>query len=233
MSDNLGFASNATAGAVSEATAALTYLPTDIVTQRLQVHSSINFHRSNVNSSASKICKHIYTTEGIRGFYRGFGPYILVYGPGSAVWWASYEACKTVIFRSYRWAGLQVSDAGSYHKGGALKILAHLVSGGFAGAAGYIAVNPLEVAKTRLQLLELRERTDKRALSSGYWKLLKDVYYKEGIAGLYKGIKPRLLIRVPVSSVAFIGYEYLKEFSMKDGNSVKSNDSGDHNNRYL
>ncbi|PJF19640.1 Mitochondrial substrate/solute carrier domain-containing protein [Paramicrosporidium saccamoebae] len=207
--------SNATAGVVSEATAALTYLPTDIVTQRLQVQSAMSSHHSAINSSGSRICSHIYQTEGVKGFYRGFGPYILVYGPGSAVWWASYEACKSVIFKAYRWAGFHVSDAGSYHQGGSLKIMAHLVSGGFAGAAGYVAVNPLEVAKTRLQLLEVNERTDKRALSSGYWKLLREVFVKEGIAGLYKGLKPRLLIRVPVSSVAFIGYEYMKESSMK------------------
>lgn len=211
----VGLLSNAIAGLTAETVSAFGYLPTDIITQRLQVHSKLNTPKSDFNSSASRITRHIYSSEGIRGFYRGFWPYILTYGPGSAVWWSSYEATKALVHKFYKFADLQSTNNGEFQSSGPLKILNHLVSGGIAGAAGYLAINPLEVAKTRLQLLEIRERADNRALRQGYFKLLQHVYQHEGIRGLYKGIKPRLLIRVPVSSVAFVGYEYLKESSRK------------------
>lgn len=207
--------SNGLAGLLAECVSAFSYLPTDIVTQRLQVYQRTNPNVSLVNATTTNIIKHVYSTEGVRGFFRGFGPYIMVYGPSSAVWWAGYEASKAAIFKLYRVAGLEVSEAGDFEQGTAWKVLGHFLSGALAGAAGFIAVNPLEVAKTRLQLLELDNSKEKRALRNGYLNLLHGVYKNEGFSGLYKGIKPRLIIRVPVSAVAFVGYEYLKEASIR------------------
>lgn len=205
---------NAAAGFVAEAVASFSYLPTDIITQRLQVDA-----RKKSNNTpkldAFTIAKRIYHSEGILGFYRGFWPYLFVQGPMSATWWASYEITKSAMFFSYRLADIHDADKLGYTENGGWKILAHFISGASAGAISYIAVNPLEVAKTRYQLLEIGKGRGRSALKDGYLTLLKQVYRNEGITGLYKGIKPRLFIRTPVSALAFIGYEYLKESSVK------------------
>lgn len=213
--NTVGFLSNAAAGGIAEAVSAFSYLPTDIVTQRLQVHSKRNFYRLSHNATSRHIVRHIYATEGLPGFFRGFVPYMLVHGPGSAIWWASYEVSKFLIFQWYGRLGLHVQPDGIYSGADGPKLAACVVSGALAGAAGYVAVNPLEVAKTRLQLLEASERIDQSRLRAGFSSLLLEVYRSEGVRGLFKGIKPRLLIRVPVSSIAFVGYEYLKESSTK------------------
>ncbi len=179
----------------------------------MQVYSK--FTRSSINSSPWRIVKHIYATEGMRGYFRGLMPYLLVQGPGSAVWWASYEASKASIFKLYSNLGITIADDGLYAGTDIFKLAACVISGAIAGAAGYIAVNPLEVAKTRLQLLEVHKRHDYNRLRRGFFFILEEIYRREGIAGLFKGIQPRLMIRVPVSSVAFVGYEYLKESSLK------------------
>lgn len=214
--DIVGFLSNAVAGGIAEAISAFSYLPTDIITQRLQVHAKKGFHRTSHNATSRNIIRHIYATEGLAGFFRGFVPYMVVHGPGSAIWWASYEASKSLIFQWYTRMGLHVRPDGIYSGADGLKLAACMTSGAFAGAAGYIAVNPLEVAKTRLQLLEASKNADQSRLRAGFSNLLFEVYRKEGVRGLFKGIKPRLLIRVPVSSVAFVGYEYLKESSIRE-----------------
>lgn len=215
LANILGFFSNAAAGGIAEAVSAFSYLPTDIITQRLQVHAKRNFHRSMHNATALNIVRHIYMTEGLSGFFRGFAPYIIVHGPGSAIWWASYEISKSLIFQLYSRAGLHIKPDGIYSGTDSLKLAACVVSGALAGAAGYVAVNPLEVAKTRLQLLEATKDADRSKLRAGFLNLLLEVYRNEGIRGLFKGIRPRLLIRVPVSSIAFVGYEYLKESSIR------------------
>jgi solute carrier family 25 protein 44 len=41
----------------------------------------------------------ILRTDGVRGFYRGFGMSVLTYSPSNAVWWAAYGSSQRVIWR--------------------------------------------------------------------------------------------------------------------------------------
>lgn len=149
-------------------------------------------------------------TEGLSGFFRGYVPYLLVHGPGSAVWWSSYEATKMMLFKLYHRLNYEKTIN---EEGIILKTATFGLSGSIAGSTSYIVTNPLEVAKTRLQLMELGHKRDKMALTRGFWYILADLFRKEGINGMFKGLKPRLLLHVPVASITIMAYEYLKEFS--------------------
>ena len=46
------------------------------------------------------VARKIFKSDGIRGFYRGFGLSIMTYSPSSAVWWASYGSSQRIIWRS-------------------------------------------------------------------------------------------------------------------------------------
>jgi hypothetical protein len=93
--------------------------------------------------------------------------------------------------------------------------LNHFFSGAFAGICAVLVTNPLDVARTRLQLLEVRNDADKSRLRNGFFNLVREVYQREGIRGLYKGAKPRIYISIPGSALAFVGYEALKDYSIK------------------
>lgn len=201
---------NAVAGAFAEAISAVAYVPADIITQRLQVSKRLSFVRSDKNQSVFTICRHIRQTEGIRGFFRGYGPYLLVHAPSSAIWWSSYEATKALLFKTFRRLG---SDESLLSKTW-LQNGIFCFSGSMAGGLSYAVMNPLDVAKTRLQLMEMGQTGDKAALTSGFYRILLNIYQREGIGGLFKGLKPRLLLRVPMSAVTFTAYEYMKGVSI-------------------
>ena len=74
--------------------------------------------------------------------------------------------------------------------------------------------NPLDVARTRLQLLEASNVQEQRTLQQGYLHLLRKIAVEEGLRGWYKGLKPRLYIKIPGSAITFLGYEWLKEWSL-------------------
>lgn len=156
------------------------------------------------------VMRYIWRTEGFRGFYRGYGIYLLVYGPSSAVWWSSYEFIKRGLKRL-------VSDSKSKLREWPLTLdLIHCVSGGLAGTLSTIVTHPLDLVRTRLQLLDVSSASERQTLALGFQSLLKSVYREEGWRGCIKGLKPRIYVRGPGSAIAFTGYEWLKQASSKD-----------------
>lgn len=153
--------------------------------------------------------KYIWRTEGFKGFYRGYGIYLLVYGPSSAIWWSSYESTKRTLKRF-------VNNSSAALRGWPLTSdLIHCFSGGFAGTISTIVTHPLDLVRTRLQLLDVSSASEKHTLAQGFRSLLWSVYKEEGWRGCMKGLKPRIYVRGPGSAIAFTGYEWLKQASSK------------------
>lgn len=146
----------------------------------------------------------VLRSEGIPGLYRGFGAYIAVYGPNSAVWWVVYGYAKRLMLHN------DSQLAGNVY----WKHFSHFIAGAVAGAAAVVATNPLDVAKTRYQTMEYTNTLHRSQIRQGFVGALRRLYNQEGFAGLYRGMKPRILLRIPGSAVAFVGYEMLKEKSL-------------------
>ncbi|XWS46600.1 hypothetical protein CRYUN_Cryun14cG0082300 [Craigia yunnanensis] len=90
-----------------------------------------------------------------------------------------------------------------------------LCNAGAGAAAGVIAatfVCPLDVIKTRFQvhgLPKLGNATVKRSLIVGS---LEQIFQKEGLRGMYRGLAPTALALLPNWAVYFTMYEQLKDF---------------------
>ncbi|XVF80622.1 hypothetical protein PTKIN_Ptkin15bG0088600 [Pterospermum kingtungense] len=90
-----------------------------------------------------------------------------------------------------------------------------LCNAGAGAAAGVIAatfVCPLDVIKTRFQvhgLPKLGNETVKRSLIVGS---LEQIFQKEGLRGMYRGLSPTVLALLPNWAVYFTLYEQLKDF---------------------
>ena len=93
------------------------------------------------------VLKDIIKTESVRGLYRGWGASVLVYTPNSAIWWASYATFKDAI-SSY----LARSERMTYLLERENSFIVHGISGTMAGTMAAVLTNPLDVAKTRIQV---------------------------------------------------------------------------------
>ncbi|CAB4291894.1 unnamed protein product [Prunus armeniaca] len=95
----------------------------------------------------------------------------------------------------------------------------HLCNAGAGAAAGVIAatfVCPLDVIKTRLQvhgLPRLGNGNVKGSLIVGY---LEQIFHKEGLRGMYRGLSPTVLALLPNWAVYFTIYDQLKNFLCSD-----------------
>lgn len=202
---NVGrFLSYSLSGAIAELVSSVAYLPCDIVTQRLQMHGSASFYYTRYQqSNAISAIRQIIKQEGPAGFFRGFASYNITYAPSSMIWWLGYELSKTII------PNLKLSSDWYFH----FKLI---ICGCIAGTLTSFITNPLEVAKTRLQLLEVSSQSDFSLLRKGFFHILSQIYKNEGMSGLFKGVKLRLVFRVPGSALTIFGYEYIKALSLQN-----------------
>jgi solute carrier family 25, member 44 len=145
-----GWVNNGIAGIIAEAVSALVYLPADLVIQRLQVARSYSFLPYGVQDRSSLgIVKRLIKTEGLRGMLRGYWPYVATFGPDSAVWWMSYEYLKKALSSNFK-SPKAINDRNSLPEWGII-----FVASAIAGVLSTFDISPFDVARTRLQLLEV------------------------------------------------------------------------------
>ncbi|EGG17033.1 mitochondrial substrate carrier family protein [Cavenderia fasciculata] len=96
--------------------------------------------------------------------------------------------------------------------------LLHFVAGGTGGAVGVILTSPLEVIKTQLQA------RNANLLQVGKPKFIPTTPYalyhlvlRDGVGGLFKGLKPHLIGVVPARAVNFSAYSISKSLLNRMG----------------
>ncbi|KAL0418863.1 UNVERIFIED_CONTAM: Nicotinamide adenine dinucleotide transporter 1, chloroplastic [Sesamum radiatum] len=90
-----------------------------------------------------------------------------------------------------------------------------LCNAGAGAAAGMIAatfVCPLDVIKTRLQVHGLPQLASANIKGSVIVGSLEQIFQKEGLRGMYRGLSPTVLALLPNWAVYFTIYEQLKSF---------------------
>ena len=83
-------------------------------------------------------------------------------------------------------------------------------SGAMAGIVATLATNPIDVARTRLQVqgTVCGSSNTLRGVLATLWK-------EEGPKSLMKGVQPRILATVPSSIMIVTVYEFVKEWSVR------------------
>ncbi|VEN43719.1 unnamed protein product [Callosobruchus maculatus] len=120
--------------------------------------------------------------DGVRGLYRG------VYSPLMGV-----AGVNAIVFGVYGTCLRNMSDPDS--------LKSHALAGAAAGLLQSFVCGPVELVKSRMQVA-----TD--GCQSTY-QCFKNIYMKEGIRGLNRGITLTILREVPSFSAYFFVYEYL------------------------
>ncbi len=168
--------------------------PMDAVKQRMQLSSG---KYSNVIDCLRKV----RAREGLRSLYAGYGTTLVMNVPYHAFFFTSYETLKKLVDN-------RVEES----------VGVHLACGALAGVVAAGLTNPLDVAKTRLQT---QHDTGKRY--SGMVGALTTIAKEEGFGGLFRGLKPRILLHSASSAIVWATYEYMKRLLAGDDGSHPSN----------
>ncbi|XP_044491484.1 nicotinamide adenine dinucleotide transporter 1, chloroplastic-like isoform X2 [Mangifera indica] len=103
------------------------------------------------------------------------------------------------------------------HASNSRGLLCNAASGAAAGVIAATFVCPLDVIKTRFQVHGLPKLGNENIKGSLIVGSLQQIFRKEGLRGMYRGLSPTVLALLPNWAVYFTIYEQLKSFLYTDG----------------
>ncbi|CAL8581870.1 carnitine transporter [Xanthoria parietina] len=139
-------------------------------------------------SGGVDVVRQLYKEGGIRSVFRGSAMTLARDGPGSAAYFATYEAVKRRLTPK--------DDAGNLS--GELSLTAVMTAGGAAGVAMWIPVFPIDTVKSRLQSADGRPTIG--GTIGGLWR-------SGGFKAFFPGIGPAMARAVPANAATFLGVE--------------------------
>ena len=232
---------DAAGGATASLCSQVLGVPIDVVSQRQMVQgvsvraadggeTKMKGYRNGVHAMRS-----IVKTDGIRGLYRGFGASIVTLVPGSALWWGFYGTYQRAIWsavpESMGGGGAlgRLEVEGEGEGGGAGKAMGgwetpepsegtvmgvQIASGLVAGATSGFLTTPLDIIKTRLQVLSGAPGADARQHT--FTSTARALYNEHGAMGFLRGVRPRMTSVAIWGTTMVTTYEFLKRSSRID-----------------
>lgn len=197
---------HATAGAISGAVSRTVTSPLDVIKIRFQVQLEPTSQRALLHRNANgpskytgmlQATKDIFREEGLRGFWRGNVPALLMVMPYTAIQFGVLHKLKTLV-------------SGSSKSEDHINLSPYLsfVSGGFAGCAATLGSYPFDLLRTILASQgEPKVYPNMRAAFVG-------ILETRGIQGLYAGLTPTLIEIVPYAGLHFGTYDTFKRWTM-------------------
>eukprot|EP00102_Acyrthosiphon_pisum_P004332 XP_001947794.1 PREDICTED: calcium-binding mitochondrial carrier protein SCaMC-1-B-like [Acyrthosiphon pisum] len=155
--------------------------------------TQLAIRKSNQYKGIFDCIQKMYYHEGMRSFYRGYVPNLIGILPYAGIDLAVYETLKNKYITSH-------NDS---EKPGVPLLLA---CGTISSTCGQVCSYPLALVRTRLQAPHF-EGPDTRTMMS----VFREIWIKEGMAGLYRGITPNFLKVVPAVSISYVVYERCRE----------------------
>jgi hypothetical protein len=181
------------------------YVPSEVIIKRVQLKDS-------PFSNGWPVAKHIFATEGWRGFFAGTGATLLQSGLGSAVWWGVYEQTKMNLARSTLLRSPEKSEKSSRF----LPTASQFFSGAVASAVACVVVNPFDVVRSRLQTQGAHREY------SNLFDGLQQIVRTEGFLSLSRGLVPKIVSRAPLGAISSYLYELIFQLSKRDPQDLAS-----------
>lgn len=147
-------------------------------------------------NGAFDVVKHLYKEGGLKSIFKGSLATVARDGPGSALYFATYEYLKKKLTPE--------AKPGEEPK---LSLGAVSFAGGMAGMSMWIGVFPIDTIKSTLQ-----SSSDS---SSTLVSVAKKIYKNGGIKAFFPGIGPALARSFPANAATFVGVELAADFLNK------------------
>lgn len=154
------------------------------------------------NALIRQTAQKMWTTNGLRAYYRGLGMGLAGMFPYSAIDLFIFENCKHWVLA--RKARLQRCHEEDVEMGN----LITGVIGASSGAISATVVYPINLLRTRLQA---QGTVLHKPTYTGIIDVTRKTIQGEGIRGLFKGVTPNLLKVAPAISISYIVYENSKK----------------------
>lgn len=168
------------AGFISAVPTTLVAAPFERVKVMLQI-------QDGKKKSMAAVVKEMYKTGGIRSIFKGSAATLARDGPGSALYFATYEYLKGRLSSPEK----------------EMSLVAITVAGGFAGVAMWLGVFPIDTIKSTQQ----SSNTNVSMVQA-----TKNIYAKGGIKGFFPGVGPALARSFPANAATFLGVELARNF---------------------
>ncbi|RKP36478.1 mitochondrial carrier domain-containing protein [Dimargaris cristalligena] len=196
-------------GAASAALALLLVYPLDTIKTRMQnlVKGGTGGEEQEIYHSVWDAATKIYQREGIRGFYAGLGAGLMGQTSTNFAYFYWYSFIRSFCLRQLQQRQRRRGPPG----GGAattatptvsLSTAAELALGALAAALAQLFTIPISVIATRQQTAPTRERLS-------VWGTAREIIADDGWAGLWKGLKPSLVLVVN-PSITYGAFERIK-----------------------
>mmetsp|Transcript_9487 Transcript_9487/g.16617 ORF Transcript_9487/g.16617 Transcript_9487/m.16617 type:complete len:323 (+) Transcript_9487:54-1022(+) len=182
---------HAVSGMTGGVIAISTFYPLNIIRIRLQVDENMKAQ------SALSVAQKIIDESGVGALYQGWWSSVVSLGASNFVYFYTYNAFKTVYKKLIA-------------KNDKINIdpITNLVIASTAGVINVLATTPLWVAGTRLSVQSKKADPTEKPYA-GVADCLKRIVSEEGIAALWKGVGPSLIL-VSNPSIQFVTYERLR-----------------------
>lgn len=197
------------AGIIARTMAVSAISPIELVRTKLQSRQGYSY------VELVGIVRSAVRQNGVLSLWRGLSPTLLRDVPFSALYWVGYEALKRRM------------TSGLGHE---WTFLIPFLAGSLSGAMASILTNPLDVAKTHMQV-DLGESLGERSLGRGSLRsVLQKVVAEHGLSGLYAGLVPRTAKIAPACAIMIGSYEAGKRY-FGQYNSSRHSEEGFYPNR--
>jgi len=182
---------NALSGSCAAFFAALVICPTELVKCRLQAAREVS---NSTNVGPFRLVKDIFRESGIRGFYHGLVSTFIREMPGYFFFFGAYEMSRSF----FTCKGKTKDDIG---------ILKTALCGGVGGVSLWVAIFPVDVIKSRVQI-----DSQSALAKGGFINAFKTICKNEGIAALYSGLGPTIVRSFFATGALFVAVEETKRF---------------------
>jgi len=192
------------AGALAGFCQVIITTPMELLKIQLQVAGKSSASGESGGGSAIAIAMSLFREKGIQGIYKGTGATILRDVPFSCIYFPLFAYLNS---KGYSADG---KPPAFYHS---------LACGLFSGMFGAGCVTPLDVIKTRLQVLK---RVEGEPTYNGFVDCATKIFKNEGIPAFFKGAIPRMLVVAPLFGIAQMVYFFgIAEYFMERRSSSK------------
>lgn len=147
-----------------------------------------NIPNLNTQNGVIRQISSIATTEGSLVLWKGVQSVILGAGPAHAVYFGTYEFCKSKLITD----NPNVTEP--------YQPMRTAISGAAATIASDALMNPFDTIKQRLQLNSTRQ-------NSKVWDITKQIYRNEGFAAFYYSYPTTIAMNIPFTALNFVVYE--------------------------
>ena len=216
------------AGCVGGFTQTIAAVPAELIKVRLQVLQGEKGAKAGAKgaggspTNALAMIRHVWATEGLRGFFRGFAVTCVRDVPSYGVYFLVYEMAKDALLAlparspslsaspsaSEQWASSAAVSSVESHPPSPLlfpsPVLPMLISGALAGASSWLSCYPIDVIKSIIQT----GHGGVGGASSRMLTVSRDLYARGGWRAFFRGLSPTLVRSVPVNAVTFTVYEH-------------------------